>query len=180
MKILNKLKVISLFIVSLVVLILLVGCDLLCPECPEQEECEECPEPEECQECETCEVCEECQECEKCLIPEGKAMVNIDRDVYSINESDLIFDYWINNYGDTATEDIEVRCKLSDENGEVLVSETDSFGNLSSESTQSGSIVTEKSGLDGNKTYGANCYVESCSNCDILYKRIDDLVDLYE
>ena len=140
-------------------------------------ECEVCPEYEE---------CDECEDPKDCQITEGEAMLAVDNKVYEIdevgddNETEVTFDYWVYNYGDGDAGDIEVRCKLSDDGGEVVVSEKDSFGSLDSESKQSGDLTVEDLSLDIDEEYSANCYVEDCSNCDILYKRIDDLVEIYE
>ncbi len=191
----RKLKLVF-FIVSLVALMLLAGCGKLCPECEVQEECEICFECSDCIECEVCpeyegcDVCDECDVCDvcgdskDCQISEGEAMLAADNMVYEIdevgddNETEVTFDYWVYNYGDSDADDIEIRCKLMD-GGDVAASGTDSIGSLNSESLKSGDLTVEED-LDIDETYTANCYVENCTNCDILYKRIDDLVDIYE
>ncbi|MEM4215320.1 MAG: hypothetical protein QW484_03085 [Candidatus Pacearchaeota archaeon] len=57
------------------------------------------------------------------------------------------------------------------------------FGNIASRSVSFGEFTPKKSRAQGyisTKEYFGYCYVESCDNCDILYKRIPSLVKSYE
>lgn len=116
--------------------------------------------------------------------PEGKAMLDVEIRLFAINklnENETFFNYWICNYGDKEAKDIKVRCKLIDSiSMEIVKSVKGTFGNLASRSVQLGEIITDADQVDIDKEYIPICYVESCSNCEILYKRIPDLVESYE
>lgn len=115
---------------------------------------------------------------------EGKAMLDVQTRLFAINErneNETFFTYWIYNYGDREAKDIKVRCKLIDgDSMEIVKTVKDSFGNLASRSVQLGEIITNVNQVDIDKEYIPICYVVSCSNCEILYKRIPDLVESYE
>ncbi len=159
----------------LIIGIIIVGCTSI--------EKQECPEII-CLEQEVCLECEECQVCKQSQIPIGKSMLDINMYTWGINELDnneILFQYWIYNYGDTESKNIRVRCKLSDDNNKVLVSIIDNYGNLASISAEFGEVITKKPlSVSMTKEYVGYCYVESCSNCEILYKRIPKLVESYE
>lgn len=53
-------------------------------------------------------------------------------------------------------------------------------GNLASKSADIKEIVAENFIIDEDTYYIPLCYVESCDNCEILYKRIPELVESYE
>ena len=130
------------------------------PNCPEVEE-KECPQPEQ------------------------KAIVHSEIYDWGYNELDtsqLLFNYWIYNYGDVEAKNLKVRCKLFDENNNVASTSLDSFGNLASRSGQFGEFTPQKpSTVKMTEAYTPVCYVESCdNNCDILVKRIPEIVESYE
>ena len=96
------------------------------------------------------------------------------------NLSEMFFNYWVYNYGDTEAKNIVVRCDLWNEAGTQIISTTrDNYGNLASRSADFGEITTKDVSKEENY-YVPLCYVESCDNCNILYKRIPDLVESYE
>ena len=55
----------------------------------------------------------------------------------------------------------------------------DNYGNLASQSYEFGEIIT-KDVANNFDLYVPSCHVESCENCEILYKRIPKLVESYE
>lgn len=122
----------------------------------------------------------------ECPQAEDKALLDVETYTWGINlydESEFIFNYWIMNYGDTEARNIKVRCKLENEEQGVVFSGLHSFGNLASRSATFGEFTPKKStaqGYNSNKEYSGYCYVESCDNCEILHKRIPDLVESYE
>ena len=83
------------------------------------------------------------------------------------------------NINDAEANDIKVRCKLEDTTEKVLASVIDNYGNLASRSAELGEVVTKKPSISMTKEYLGYCYVESCSNCEILHKRIPKLVESY-
>lgn len=96
------------------------------------------------------------------------------------NPNEMFFDYWIYNYGNVEAKNIQVRCDLWDEDGTTIIATArENFGNLASLSADFGEIITEDK-ANSYSLYIPLCYVESCENCDILYKRIPDLVESFE
>ena len=114
---------------------------------------------------------------------EEKALVEAQIYDWFANEDDpteLVFDYSIYNYGDIEAKNIEVRCSLYDEDGtRVIASVLDNYGNLASKSYEFGEVVTDDV-TNSFDYYSALCYVESCDDCEILYKRIPELIVDYE
>lgn len=125
--------------------------------------------------------CEECQVCPETI--EDKAILDVKIYEWGYNKNnpkELLFDYWITNYGDTEAKNVIVNCKLDGTYGTIF-SAMDSYGNLASRSSEFGEFTPEKSyGVNMNSEYSAYCYVESCDNCEILYKRIPEIVKGYE
>ncbi len=114
---------------------------------------------------------------------EEKALVEAQIYDWFANEDDpteLVFDYSIYNYGDIEAKNIEVRCSLYDEDGtRVIANVLDNYGNLASKSYEFGEVVTDDV-TNSFDYYSALCYVESCDDCEILYKRIPELIVDYE
>ncbi len=133
-----------------------------------------------------CEVYEECQVCEEPEEPQiakGKAMLDVEIYDWAINlynEDEMFFEYWITNYGDSEAKDIKVRCILIDESMNLITSVIDSYGNIASQSTEMGDVLIDTPIIDEEIMYVAQCYVQSCINCDILYERIPELVEQYK
>ena len=150
----------KLFFVIIILSIFLVGCQSKCPDC----------------------VCPTYQESE-CITTEEKALLTTDFFNYGVNEenyNEFYFDYYINNYGDSEAKDIKVKCILMDMDYNVLIIKTDDSGNLASRSSSSNRIITDGPTLDLKEKYIMYCYVDSCSNCDILHRRIPSLIDTFE
>jgi len=112
-----------------------------------------------------------------------KAIVDVEVYDWGINElnmSQLIFDYWIYNYGNAEAKNLKIKCKLFNENDTLVDSFLDDFGNLASQSMQFSEFIPQKpSTVKMMEVYYPICYVESCDNCEILYKKIPDLVEIY-
>ncbi len=129
-------------------------------------------------------VIKECKTCEEPQIAKGKAILDVELYQQAFNELDtteMFFDYWIYNYGDTEAKDIKVKCILLDEDYKLLKIVEDNYGNLASRSVNYAEVVFEKpSNVKLDSLMSSVCYVESCSNCDILYKRIPEIVEEYE
>ena len=93
----------------------------------------------------------------------------------------MLFDYWIYNYGDTEAKDIKVKCVLLGEDYESLKVIKDDYGNLASNTVKPAEVMFETPvGVKLDTLMSGICYVESCSNCEILYKRIPEAVKEYE
>lgn len=127
-----------------------------------------------------------CPEVEEkdCPQPEQKAIVHSEIYLWGFNELDtsqLLFNYWIYNYGDVEAKNLKVRCKLFDANGNEASSSLHTFGNLASQSVQFGEFTPQKSStVKMTEEYSPVCYVESCNdNCDILVSRIPEIVGNY-
>lgn len=131
-----------------------------------------------------CPTCEKFTFCEEPQIAQGKAILDVQMYQQAINElddSEMFFDYWIYNFGDAEAKDVKVTCKLFDDKNNVAKIATDTKGNLASHSGELGEIITSRPAkLAEGKMVTGICYVESCNNCDILYKRIPNLVEIYE
>jgi len=113
---------------------------------------------------------------------EDKAILDVQIYQWAINyydETEMFFEYWIYNYGNAEAKNVKVKCYIYDQNHNSVKSVTDNFGNVASYSGDFGDAYTNNV-MKETEEYGALCYVESCDNCEILYKRIPDLVESYE
>ncbi len=131
------------------------------------------------------EECLECEQCETCLERmDDKAILDVEMYDWGENlydDSELLFDYWITNYGDIEAKNVNVRCKLSNVEQGVVFSALDNYGNLASRSSEFGEFTSKDTSTTNQyDEYSAYCYVESCDNCEILYKRVSELVEIYE
>jgi len=149
---------------------------------------EECPECEVCKECETCEVCEECLTCETCEVckvcPKEKALVSVETGQWYINEyniNEMFFTMTLLNYGYVEAKDVIVECLFEDEYDNTFIKTSKKVGNIASTSVKYLELLTKipvtlKKARDDD-WFLALCYVKSCKNCEILYKRIPEYVD---
>ena len=113
---------------------------------------------------------------------EDIGLLDISTSTWAINEdntSELFFDYWIENYGDSEAKDIKVRCDLYNDEDEKVLTVLDNFGNLASLSEGFGEVGVLDTTNDYDYYYDI-CYVEDCINCEILYQRIPELVEYIE
>lgn len=122
---------------------------------------------------------------ERAKEPEIKQEAILDVQIYSWAEnlydsSEMFFAYWVYNYGDIEARNIKVRCKLFDENDNLRASVLDSFGNVASNSRGFNTVITKNIYFKQEEKFYPICYVESCDNCEVLYKEIPELIELYE
>jgi len=125
-----------------------------------------------------------CPECQVCPIIEEKALIDVQFDTWGAYEGidEIYFDYRIYNYGNAEAKDISIMCKILDISNNVLYSITKYYGNLASTSHDTGEITTEKPFdiYNPDREVFAFCFAKECSNCEILYKRIPTLIEIYE
>ncbi len=134
-------------------------------------------------------ICPECKECLDCEENTFGQIALIDAQIYQsgVNELDtdeFFWEFWIMNYGEFEATNIKVKCDVVDEEGNELISKVEDIGNLASQSVEFRGIyisMTQKfKNLDEDLLIVPICFVDECDNCDILYKRIPDLVESYE
>jgi len=94
-------------------------------------------------------------------------------------ESELLFDYWIYNYGDKEAKNIKVTCKLFNEDDYLSFSVTESHGNVASNSVSFGEMTPKKGNLNVNEEYSPLCYVSSCDDCRLLWMEIPEIKESY-
>jgi len=108
------------------------------------------------------------------------------------NEEESIFNYWIYNYGDREVKNITIRCKTWDSNDNLILSETDFYGNIASNTIDYGESIFNTPKIKDNEfivplgEYGeileetGICYIESCDDCKILWKEIPSIREGYD
>lgn len=99
--------------------------------------------------------------------------------VNEYNPRELLIQYWVYNYGNKEAKNVEVTCKMVDDYEEHVSKFTENIGNIASNSV----IYKEIIGPDKTNAYSkysAVCYVSKCDNCEILYKKIPELVEEFE
>ena len=117
--------------------------------------------------------------------PEIEKKALVDAQIYDWaenldNSNEMFFTYNLYNYGEVEAKNIVVKCDLWDEKGQtILATVKDNYGNLASLSVGTDSVIT-KDVANNYDLYIPLCYVSSCDNCDILYKKIPDLITNYE
>lgn len=118
------------------------------------------------------------------ILPEEKAMLFVELYDWGYNENkydELLFNYWVHNFGNVEAKNIKVICSMFEDGIKKTYSATDNYGNLASRSSEFGEFTPTKNNLiDYNKEYAPVCHIESCDNCEILYKRIPELIESYE
>lgn len=123
--------------------------------------------------------------CKEPQIEKNLAIVNTQLLQWGFNENNpeqVIFKYNIYNYGDTEAQNISVKCKLQDSEG-IIPLEVSSVikENIASKTLKSSEIYVEHNNkISNDKSYYAYCYIESCEKCDILYKRIPNIITVFE
>lgn len=113
-----------------------------------------------------------------------KALLDVQIYQWAQNENNLdemFFDYWLYNYGNTEARNVKIKCDLFEED---LVTKRTSvshnYGNIASRSGNLGEVITMQPIIEEGELFVAQCHVESCDNCEILYKRIPALIETYE
>jgi len=114
---------------------------------------------------------------------EEKALLKVDMYNWGYNienDNELLFNYWILNYGDVEAQEIQVRCKITDKYEKLIFSGIDYYGNLASNSNSFGEFSSQRqTPSNQDMEYMGFCYVESCENCEILHEKIPELNDVY-
>ena len=120
----------------------------------------------------------------QCPIIEEKALLDVqiyDWAINELDESEMFFDYWIYNYGNVEAKNVKVRCDLIEEDLETKrTSVLHSSGNLASLSESFEEVILDIPEINEDEEFVGLCHVESCDNCEILYKKIPELVKNYE
>jgi len=114
-------------------------------------------------------------------IIEEKALLDVGLYDWAINVDnvdEIFFEYFIYNYGKVEAKNVKVRCTLWDESGEIKTTVIQNVGNVASFSSPFQSVITDYT-ISEDELFVSDCFVESCDDCDILWKKIPGLVDWY-
>lgn len=164
----------------IIVAIMFMGCNELDTTNPTPTPDTPCPTCTPCPTDTPCPTCTPSEELCSEYIPEEKAMLWVSTVGHFVNiydETEMLFDYYLYNFGNVEAKNVKVKCELWDESGNnLLTSVTDNIGNIASTSDKFGEVTTDDVMEEGKKYYSL-CYVESCEDCEILYKRIPSLVE---
>lgn len=112
------------------------------------------------------------------LIEDNRAILDVDIDEwgkYIYNSDEILFDYWLYNYGNSEANNVKVECKIFDINYNLISSVLDNVGNIASHSASFKEIEKIQKIYNVSNNIGI-CYIKSCDNCKILYKEIPELV----
>ena len=94
------------------------------------------------------------------------------------NNDEILFDYWVENYGDKEATNVGVTCKVWDSNYNLLYQTEENIGNIASYSSNFEEVVRKN--VPFAMTNIATCYVSSCDgNCKILWKDMKDYEEIY-
>lgn len=111
----------------------------------------------------------------------------LDTEIYNwgfneYNDEELIFDYWIYNYGNKEAKNVKVEILVYDEQGIEVASFIDDYGNLASNSVEFREFFPLKTdSINYQDVYSIVSYVKSCDDdCEILWKNIPRLVQMFE
>ncbi len=114
--------------------------------------------------------------------PEEKALLKAETIQWAINlydENEMFWEYYVYNFGGVEAKNVKVRCIIYDENYNTLKSATDNFGSIASYSAELGDAYAPNI-MNEFGEFGGLCYIKSCDNCEILYKKIPELVESYK
>ena len=118
-------------------------------------------------------------------VGEDVALIDITFDRWGqniYNENEILFDFWIKNYGYVEGKDISVSCVVVDENDNRIFWVKKPVRNVASTSYNYEEISAIVNDNTLKRIIGKNltgyCAVVNCSNCEILDKRI--YKELYE
>lgn len=144
----------TLLFICLISIFFLVGCEQV--SCPDSEECAVCPE--------------------------EKALLSIYFDGWGENinnTNQVIFGVTIMNFGYREAKNVEVDCSISDREGKKIFSKTKNIGNIASTSTIYKDIILPRDSLILTKGILGMCFITGCDDCEILEKRLPEIVDLF-
>lgn len=100
-------------------------------------------------------------------------------DVYN-NSNQIGFSFWIQNYADTEIKNITVKCKIFDIKDNVIFSQTKNIGNIASNSMKYDTVYFDDIYKKNADEQTGTCFIYSCNDCDILWKRIDYYKEIYQ
>jgi len=94
--------------------------------------------------------------------------------VNEYDESEVLFQFYVYNYGSVEAKNIKIKCVFLDSDYEPLTSSVYNFGNIASNSCVfDESTVYYNFDMDSYYAeYSAVCFIQSCENCEILNERI--------
>lgn len=119
------------------------------------------------------------ESCGDCLGTKG--LLGVVTDGWDVDDDHLVFFYSVDNYGVRTAKNIMVRCKFMDLESNLIFSGLQDIGSLEAGTSKSLDLsVPRPLGLDTDGVYSMFCYVESCDNCDIIYKRISSMTEAFE
>ncbi len=115
----------------------------------------------------------------------SKALLDVKLYGWAVNEennSQMYFGYEICNYGDEEARNVNIKCVIKDELVGEISSSIQEVGNIASETSSYKEFYSFDNSLETEITENSTavCYVDSCENCEILYKNIPELVEYYE
>jgi hypothetical protein len=95
------------------------------------------------------------------------------------DESEVLFDFFVYNYGSVEAKNIKIKCVFLDSNYEPLTSSVYNFGNIASNSyVYDESTAHYNFDMDSyDAEYSAVCFIQSCENCEILNERIPQIME---
>lgn len=114
---------------------------------------------------------------------EEKAILNVelyDSYINKDNHNEIFFSYWVSNYGNSEAKKVVIKCNKFGDKDILIKTVSENIGNIASQSTTYKEIATTNPGVIIGEMTRTTCYVESCENCDILWKRIPDIAKTYE
>ncbi len=88
-------------------------------------------------------------------------------------QNGYIFTYWIHNFGEVEAKDVVVDCVVIDQNDNIIKRISKNFGNLASNSMEYDEMYTNI--IVDTTDLNAYCLTKSCTNCEILEKKIPDI-----
>ena len=117
----------------------------------------------------------------ECIMPMESELGLVDVIVFDwfvneYDESEILFDFNVYNYGYSEAKDIKIKCMLFDDKDNVLTSSIYNFGNIASNSYVFDESTTQYD-TNPDSYYSAVCYIDSCENCEILNSRIPALIE---
>jgi len=96
------------------------------------------------------------------------------------NDNEMFFDYLIYNYGDSEAKNVVVTCKLLDIDEKLTATAQSKERNIASNSYLFEEVITTRPPYVNDMKYSGVCYIESCDNCEILWRNIPALVEIYD
>jgi len=90
------------------------------------------------------------------------------------NSQEVIFSYWINNFGNVEAKNVSITCKIQDSNKNVIKQQTYNKGNVASNSYEYQDVTMEYIISDYDNVFGT-CVLETADGDYInLYDRLEE------